>query len=162
MMNDLKAAREEEDVIMAMALLQPCLHKNVGGIFSSELYSYLHTGEPKQITKDFVREVVTTLKWTTTAAGPQEQKLMKELLARAVFSYGRFALCLSGGANMVSTIWFHNIIIMDTVHYNLSHAAFFSGLVSFRNCASIQEREYLAKDSGWIIDGKCHCCLYLY
>jgi len=68
---------------------------------------YLHTGEPKQIATYFVSEVVTTLKWATEAAGPQEQNHMKEILARAVFTYGRFTLCLSGGAMMVSTMFFH-------------------------------------------------------
>lgn len=103
MMEDLKTAREEKDVMMAVALLQLCLRKNVGGIFSSELYSHLHTGEPKKIVTDFVSEVVTALKWASDTADPSQTGLMRELLGRAVSNYGRIALCLSGGAMMVSS-----------------------------------------------------------
>ena len=103
MMEDLKTAREEKDVMMAVALLQLCLRKNVGGIFSSELYSHLHTGEPKKIVTDFVSEVVTALKWASDTADPSQTGLMRELLGRAVTNYGRIALCLSGGAMMVSS-----------------------------------------------------------
>ena len=102
LMEDLRAAREEEDVTIAVALLQLCLRKNVGGIFSSELYSHLHTGEPKQIIKDFVAEVVQTLEWVTeevkNGGDKEEQRQVKELLERSVSTYGRRALCLSGGA----------------------------------------------------------------
>ena len=51
--------------MMAAALLSLCLRKNVVGTFNSELYSYLHTGEPKKIVKDFAQEIITTLKWAT-------------------------------------------------------------------------------------------------
>ena len=94
LMEDLDTAREENDVPTAVAILQLCLRKNVGGIFSAELYSQLHTGEPKEIVKDFVEEVVNTLKWVTANADPEEKKLVRELLRRAVSTYGRTALCM--------------------------------------------------------------------
>lgn len=49
LMMDMKLARDENNVMMAVAVLQQCIRKNVGGIMSEELYSYLNTGEPKAI-----------------------------------------------------------------------------------------------------------------
>ena len=94
LIEDLDTAREENDVPTAVAILQLCLRKNVGGIFSAELYSQLHTGEPKEIVKDFVEAVVNTLKWVTANADPEEKELVRELLRRAVSTYGRTALCM--------------------------------------------------------------------
>lgn len=101
LIDDMRFARKEQDVAMAAALLQLCLRKNVGGIFESELYSYLHTGEPKRIIAEFVEEVVETLSWATEEGkngDAEERRLVKELLERSVSTYGRRALCLSGGA----------------------------------------------------------------
>ena len=110
-MEDLKTAREEEDVITDMALLQLCLHKNVEGIFSSELYSYLHTGEPKQVAKfcEGSCDCAEVDNHSCRALGAEAYE--GAILARAAFSYGSFALCLSGGGMMVSTIWFQTIWI---------------------------------------------------
>mmetsp|Transcript_29882 Transcript_29882/g.45280 ORF Transcript_29882/g.45280 Transcript_29882/m.45280 type:complete len:647 (+) Transcript_29882:126-2066(+) len=101
LIDDLELAREENDVMMTVAILQLCLRKNVGGIFHPELYSQLHTGEPKQIVKDFVNAVVTTLAWLGDAAKKSSDKeVVNELLERAESAYGHTALCLSGGAMM--------------------------------------------------------------
>ena len=42
--------------------------QNVGGIMSEDLFSYSNTGEPKQIVKEFVEELVTSLHWLTSEA----------------------------------------------------------------------------------------------
>ena len=62
---DLQASRERRDVTMAMAVLQQCTRKNVGGLMQEEMFSYLNTGEPKQLVVDFIAEVETTLFWLT-------------------------------------------------------------------------------------------------
>ena len=47
-------------------MIQQCTRgPNVGGIMSSDLFSYSNTGEPKCIVKDFLQEVFTTLHWIT-------------------------------------------------------------------------------------------------
>jgi hypothetical protein len=68
LMTDMKTARQNNDSLLALAVLQQCTRKNVGGIMSEELFSNTNTGEPKAIVKEFVKEVVTTLHWVTDAA----------------------------------------------------------------------------------------------
>lgn len=51
---------------MALAVLQQCTRKNVGGIMSEESFSFTNTGEPKMIVKEFVKEVAITLRWVTS------------------------------------------------------------------------------------------------
>lgn len=101
MMADMKLAREENDVMMGIAVVQQCIRKNVGGIFSEDLYSHLYTGEPKQLVTEFVQEIVTTLKWVThESKAAQKQDAVRQLLERALTAYGRTSLCLSGGGMM--------------------------------------------------------------
>lgn len=95
LIDDLELARKENDVMMTVSILQLCLRKNVGGVFNSELYSQLHTGEPKQIVKEFVNAVVKSLEWLVNAAKKRSDKeLVNELLERAESAYGDTALCL--------------------------------------------------------------------
>ena len=65
LLQDLKMSREKGDVIMAMAVLQQCTRKNVGGIMSEDMFSYTNAGEPKVVVEEFVNEVANTLKWVT-------------------------------------------------------------------------------------------------
>ena len=65
LLQDLKMSREKGDVIMAMAVLQQCTRKNVGGIMSEDMFSYTNAGEPKAVVEEFVHEVANTLKWVT-------------------------------------------------------------------------------------------------
>lgn len=65
MLKDLKSHRENKDLTMAMAVLQQCTRKNVGGIMSDDLFSFTNCGEPKQVVSEFIDEVVQTLNWVT-------------------------------------------------------------------------------------------------
>mmetsp|Transcript_29038 Transcript_29038/g.58932 ORF Transcript_29038/g.58932 Transcript_29038/m.58932 type:complete len:727 (-) Transcript_29038:114-2294(-) len=68
LMADLRHARDSEDAVMALAVLQQCTRKNVGGVMSEDLFSYTNTGEPKLIVSEFIDEVVTTIRWITDQA----------------------------------------------------------------------------------------------
>ena len=65
LITDLKSARQEGDSFLALAVLQQCTRKNVGGIMSEDLFSYSNSGEPKYIVAEFVQEVVKTIRWIT-------------------------------------------------------------------------------------------------
>eukprot|EP00804_Cyclotella_cryptica_P004643 CCRYP_006955-RA/>CCRYP_006955-RA protein AED:0.07 eAED:0.07 QI:235/0.75/0.6/1/1/1/5/0/892 len=65
LLNDLRSSREKGDVIMALAVLQQCTRKNVGGIMSEDMFSYTNAGEPKVLVEEFVGEVASTLRWVT-------------------------------------------------------------------------------------------------
>jgi len=67
-MTELRIARRTNDSIMALAVLQQCTRKNVGGIMSYEIFSYTNTSEPKKLVKEFINEVETTLRWVTHQA----------------------------------------------------------------------------------------------
>lgn len=62
----MRAARNSDDSLMALAVLQQCTRKNVGGVMSEDLFSYTNTGETKYIVSEFINEVVTTLRWITS------------------------------------------------------------------------------------------------
>ena len=68
MIRDMQLARQTNDSMLALAVIQQSTRHNVGGIMSEELYSFTHTGEPKTIVKEFLQEVVTTLHWVTNEA----------------------------------------------------------------------------------------------
>lgn len=68
LMSDMRIARRKNDSLMALAVLQQCTRKNVGGIMSEDMFSYTNTGEPKYVVREFVEEVVTTLRWVTEQA----------------------------------------------------------------------------------------------
>mmetsp|Transcript_17619 Transcript_17619/g.26702 ORF Transcript_17619/g.26702 Transcript_17619/m.26702 type:complete len:846 (-) Transcript_17619:55-2592(-) len=65
LIRDLRKSRNERDYLMALAVLQQCTRKNVGGIMSEESFSFTNTGEPKHIVKEFIEEVTITLHWVT-------------------------------------------------------------------------------------------------
>ena len=68
LMNDMKFARESNDSLLALAVLQQCTRKNVGGIMSEDLFSFTNTGEPMHIVRDFIEEVTKTMEWVTDEA----------------------------------------------------------------------------------------------
>jgi len=68
LMEDMQHARNKNDSLLALAVLQQCTRKNVGGIMSEDLFSFTNTGEPKYIVKEFIEEVRITLHWITDEA----------------------------------------------------------------------------------------------
>lgn len=66
LISDMRKARATNDSFLALAVLQQCTRKNVGGIMSEESFSFTNTGEPKFIVQEFIHEVATTLRWVTT------------------------------------------------------------------------------------------------
>eukprot|EP00557_Chaetoceros_sp_GSL56_P001704 CAMPEP_0176502854 /NCGR_PEP_ID=MMETSP0200_2-20121128/15005_1 /TAXON_ID=947934 /ORGANISM="Chaetoceros sp., Strain GSL56" /LENGTH=903 /DNA_ID=CAMNT_0017902013 /DNA_START=281 /DNA_END=2992 /DNA_ORIENTATION=- len=60
---DMREARKKDDVMLALVVLQQCTRKNVGGIMNEDLFSFTNSGEPKFIVKEFLEEVVKTVKW---------------------------------------------------------------------------------------------------
>lgn len=65
---DMREARNKNDIILALVVLQQCTRKNVGGIMNEDLFSYTNCGEPKNIVKEFLKEVVKTVEWVTNVA----------------------------------------------------------------------------------------------
>mmetsp|Transcript_12893 Transcript_12893/g.19267 ORF Transcript_12893/g.19267 Transcript_12893/m.19267 type:complete len:919 (+) Transcript_12893:140-2896(+) len=65
LMKDLKTERERGNVVNALAVLQQCTRKNVGGIMSEDMFSFTYCGEPKELVSEFIEEVTTTLEWVT-------------------------------------------------------------------------------------------------
>eukprot|EP00574_Skeletonema_japonicum_P008872 CAMPEP_0201736766 /NCGR_PEP_ID=MMETSP0593-20130828/40566_1 /ASSEMBLY_ACC=CAM_ASM_000672 /TAXON_ID=267983 /ORGANISM="Skeletonema japonicum, Strain CCMP2506" /LENGTH=96 /DNA_ID=CAMNT_0048230603 /DNA_START=83 /DNA_END=369 /DNA_ORIENTATION=- len=49
LMKDLKKERERGNVVNALAVLQQCTRKNVGGIMSEDMFSFTYCGEPKDL-----------------------------------------------------------------------------------------------------------------
>jgi hypothetical protein len=47
LMVDMKEARDGNDPIQAMAVMQQCSRKNAGGVMSEDLFTKTYTGEPK-------------------------------------------------------------------------------------------------------------------
>lgn len=68
LMNDMERAKQTGDTMLALAVLQQCTRKNVGGIMSEDLFSFSNTGEPKDIVNAFVEKVVTTARWLASEA----------------------------------------------------------------------------------------------
>ena len=68
LMKDMRRARSKGDSLLALAVLQQCTRKNVGGVMHEDLFSYTNTGEPKHIVREFVEEVAKTLRWITDEA----------------------------------------------------------------------------------------------
>lgn len=86
LMDDMRYARDKNDSLLALAVLQQCTRKNVGGIMSEDLFSYTNTGEPKYIVKEFVQEVTKTLYWITDEAlSAPEVKAGSEMEAKASY-----------------------------------------------------------------------------
>ncbi len=74
---DMRQARREKDVMLAMVVLQQCTRKNVGGIMNEDLFSFTNTGEPKTIVKDFLNEVTKTLEWVTKHSSNRRESYSK-------------------------------------------------------------------------------------
>lgn len=74
LLSDLKSSRETGDIIMALAVLQQCTRKNVGGIMSEDMFSFTNCGEPKQVVSEFVEEVAKTLQWVTEEVRRKSQQ----------------------------------------------------------------------------------------
>ena len=68
LMKDMSKARSKGDSLLALAILQQCTRKNVGGIMSEDLFSFTNTGEPKDIVTEFIDEVSKTIRWITDEA----------------------------------------------------------------------------------------------
>jgi len=66
LLDDMREARLiKKDPILALAILQQCTRKNVGGIMNEDLFTKTYTGEPKFIVMEFINEVTKTLYWVT-------------------------------------------------------------------------------------------------
>lgn len=65
LVKDMRDARSRKDPINALAILQQCTRKNVGGIMNEDLFTKTYTGEPKFIVTEFIGEVTKTLYWLT-------------------------------------------------------------------------------------------------
>ncbi len=65
LLSDLKSSRNNSDIMLAIAVLQQCTRKNVGGIMSDDLFSFTNCGEPKRVVSEFIDEVEKTLLWVT-------------------------------------------------------------------------------------------------
>jgi hypothetical protein len=68
LIKDMRSARANGDSLLALAVIQQCTRKNVGGVMSEDLFSYSNTGEPKVIVREFIEEVCTTMHWITDEA----------------------------------------------------------------------------------------------
>ena len=55
----------KKDPMLALAVLQQCTRKNVGGIMNEDLFCQTYTGEPKFIVMEFIDEVTKILHWVT-------------------------------------------------------------------------------------------------
>jgi len=64
----LKDLQDVQDPLVAIAILQQCTRKNVGGIMSPDLFSYSNSGEPKTIVTAFCLQVTRTIRWVTDHA----------------------------------------------------------------------------------------------
>ena len=64
-MSDSRMARQTNYLLLALTVLRHCTRQNVGEMMNEELFSYTDTGEPKNIVKNFIDEVVDTLEWLT-------------------------------------------------------------------------------------------------
>eukprot|EP00536_Pseudo-nitzschia_multiseries_P011413 jgi/Psemu1/259815/estExt_Genewise1Plus.C_3860013 len=107
LVQDMRDARiVKQDPILALAVLQQCTRKNVGGIMNEDLFSKTYTGEPKFIVMEFIQEVTLTLYWVTDNTLLMDESLhvhreqLLKFLKRARHAYGKTALCLSGGSMM--------------------------------------------------------------
>jgi hypothetical protein len=87
LIKDMRSARANGDSLLALAVIQQCTRKNVGGVMSEDLFRYSNTGEPKVIVKEFIEEVCTTMHWITDEAlkapagnGKNDSKGRKEYL----------------------------------------------------------------------------------
>jgi len=75
--------------MMALAVLQQCTRKNVGGIMSDDLFSFTNCGEPKKVVSEFIEEVEITLHWLTDEVKERSRPPphTKKLLAKSSKEY---------------------------------------------------------------------------
>ena len=65
LMGGLRMARDRNNSLLALAVLQQCTRKNVEGVMSEDLFLYTNTGETKEVVEEFIQEVVRTIYWLT-------------------------------------------------------------------------------------------------
>eukprot|EP00127_Corallochytrium_limacisporum_P004352 Clim_evm35s158 gene=Clim_evmTU35s158 len=100
MIADIRECQEQEDVERLQILLSNCLHKNFGGILNEPLYQETHIGT-KYIIEEFVTEVNKALKYVEKAPEALiKNKDKQKFLKHARMTFGRTALCLSGGGGL--------------------------------------------------------------
>lgn len=78
---------------------------DVGGVHSEQIYAHCYFGT-KRAVQAFINETVSSVDWLsskiTTGLLSPEQHDITNWCERAIHSYGRTALCLSGGGAMVN------------------------------------------------------------
>ncbi|KAJ8612702.1 hypothetical protein CTAYLR_008956 [Chrysophaeum taylorii] len=62
----LREARRKRDWRSVVRALRTCVRPNVGGIKDPRLFSATHTGDPKILVSDFIKEVSISIQWLTT------------------------------------------------------------------------------------------------
>ncbi|KAI9295306.1 patatin-domain-containing protein [Neoconidiobolus thromboides FSU 785] len=113
--NKMKKLRERKKVNeLKDILLQGGLKSNVGNIENNHLYSKTYFGT-KKIVEDFYSEVVEALDFIGSS---KELSLAekKSFFEQAFQSYGRSALCLSGGATLA---YFHFGVVRTLIENNM-------------------------------------------
>lgn len=91
----LRALREAGDAAGLMVLLQACLKPNFAGIENRQLYLHRYYGT-KTLVEQYVQEVETSVDAVASLNVPGRQK--RRFFRSVARSYGKSALCLSGGA----------------------------------------------------------------
>lgn len=87
------------DVHGAIFALREGLHRNLGHIGNPMLYRKTHSGETKALIDRYIRHVCSTLEWICrNDSVPLETRL--RFFAETSASFGKTALCLSGGATL--------------------------------------------------------------
>lgn len=90
-----EARLTKKDPMLALAVLQQCTRKNVGGIMNEDLFTKTYTGEPKFIVMEFIDEVTKTLNWVTDQTllleeeAAEEQKRQNSLRRLNSMSYDK-------------------------------------------------------------------------
>jgi len=98
--NELRAAREAQDVNQLVFSLNEVLHGNLGRIANTALYDSCYFGTKRLIT-EFLDEVVAGLEWVCNTEFPHFSLSDKiEFFERTNHSFGQSALMLSGGATL--------------------------------------------------------------
>ncbi len=96
--NELRTAREREDVNQLVFYINEGLHGNLGRIANNALYDHCFFGT-KHLVTEYLEEVCTSLKWICETQFPHFPFVKKlEFFERTSTSFGQSGLMLSGGA----------------------------------------------------------------
>ena len=96
--NELRTARERQDVDQLVFFLNEGLHGNLGRIANPALYERSYFGT-KNLVHDYLNEVCTSLRWIAETDFPHYNFVKKlAFFERMSSSFGQSALMLSGGA----------------------------------------------------------------